>query len=182
MWSWIPQLLMIGTTSSKGKLSTWCGRRNSGGSKPTGQCNAHKQVLDELMVRKGPPTSSKRPDTQRIAKRKNRQSERCHHWKTTSLAGDDERFDPVRRRRSFTWHGYLRVPPSSDAASSSAVPLRVPHQTPMTCIARHPTTTIELVFVLGYTFHAHSCAAQTAYITIGFNPDLHSKNGVDHAM
>ncbi len=70
---------------------------------------------------------------------------------------------------------------SSVKASTSTKSLRVPHQTPTTCTARHPTTTIELAFVLGYTFHAHSCAAQTAYIGIGCSLDLHSKKGVDHA-
>ena len=36
--------------------------------------------------------------------------------------------------------------------------LRVPSHTPVTCMRRHPTTIIELALVLGYTFHAYSCA------------------------
>ncbi len=52
----------------------------------------------------------------------------------------------------------------------------------MTVIERQLTTTIELALVLGYTFQAHSCAAQMAYIKIGCRPPRQSRKGVDHAM
>ena len=40
---------------------------------------------------------------------------------------------------------------------------RAPHHTSATVAPRTPTTTPELAGVLGYTFHAHSWAAQRAY-------------------
>ena len=51
-----------------------------------------------------------------------------------------------------------------------------------TVAAKQTTATIELAFVLGYTFHAHSCTMHTAYINTGFIPLRHSKNGVDQMM
>lgn len=58
---------------------------------------------------------------------------------------------------------------------------RVPHHTPNTVTASTPTTVPEESGVLGYTFHAHSCAAHSPYCTTGWNPAFHSKNGVVHA-
>ena len=58
----------------------------------------------------------------------------------------------------------------------------VPHHTPATVTARTPTTVAELAGVLGYTFHAHSCAPHSAYTATGLNPAFHSKKGVDHAI
>ena len=57
----------------------------------------------------------------------------------------------------------------------------VPYHIPATCTARHTTTVIELAEVLGYTFHATSCASHTATARIGCSPDRHSKYGDAHA-
>ena len=68
--------------------------------------------------------------------------------------------------------------PAADTGSSSSEP----NKTASTVILRQPTTTRELALVLGYTFHAHSCAAQIAYIRTGWSPERQRRNGVDQAM
>lgn len=47
--------------------------------------------------------------------------------------------------------------------------------------AKQATTTTELALVLGYTFHAHSCAAQIRYTSTGCRPLRQSRKGVDQA-
>jgi len=56
------------------------------------------------------------------------------------------------------------------------------YHAPATVMARQPTTTIELIVELGYTFQAHSCAAQTVYIKTGCMPLLQRRKGLVHAM
>jgi hypothetical protein len=54
----------------------------------------------------------------------------------------------------------------------------IPIQELATVIAKHATTTDELRFVLGYTFHAHSCATKTAMTPTICIPLRHNRNGV----
>lgn len=79
-----------------------------------------------------------------------------------------------------------KVKVAGQSACSCAVlsveSLPVPSQEPTAAINKQPTTTIELVSLLGYTFQAHSCAAQTEKIETGGSPLRQSRKGVDQAM
>lgn len=71
-----------------------------------------------------------------------------------------------------------RLLPFSIFLTTSLYPLK---NTPKTWTASDNTTTVELVFVLGKTFQAHSCSAHKAYIRIGWRPARQRRNGVAHA-
>lgn len=108
---------------------------------------------------------------------KSRQWARCHQLKSRILASE---------RGNYPHFQHMLQSRSSCSCSTGGLAFmkssRLPTQTPSTCKATQPTTAIELMLVLGYTFHAHSCAAQTAYVATGCSPLAWRRKGVDQAI